>query len=98
MADRRGYTAWLGAANQVAEPLFDSGGALIGLQHDGNVTPDGYCVNDVQPFYAPFQAGTPVEERMPPQLARPSVIASPTPESLGLVCRRWTTPSPATRR
>jgi acid phosphatase len=61
---------WPGApADQVAQPIFDSGGALIGLQHDGNVTPDGYCVNDVQPFYAPFQAGTPVEERMPPQLA-----------------------------
>ena len=61
---------WPGApANQVAQPLFDSGGALIGLQHDGNVTPDGYCVNDVQPFYAPYQANTPVEERMPPQLA-----------------------------
>jgi phospholipase C len=61
---------WPGApTDQVAQPLFDSGGALIGLQHDGNVTPDGYCVNDVQPFYAPFQADTPVEERMPPQLA-----------------------------
>ena len=61
---------WPGApADQVAQPVFDSGGALIGLKNDGNVTPDGYCVNDVQPFYAPFQAGTPVEERMPPQLA-----------------------------
>jgi acid phosphatase len=57
-------------ADQVAQPIFDSGGALIGLQHDGNVTPDGYCVNDVQPFYAPFQANTPVEQRMPPQLAQ----------------------------
>jgi acid phosphatase len=61
---------WPGAAtDQIAQPIFDSGGALIGLQRDGNVTPDGYCVNDVQPFYAPFQANTPVEERMPPQLA-----------------------------
>jgi phospholipase C len=61
---------WPGApADQIAQPTFDSGGALIGLQKDGNVTPDGYCVNDVQPFYAPFQANTPVEERMPPQLA-----------------------------
>jgi phospholipase C len=56
-------------ADQIARPVFDSGGALIGLEHDGNVTPDGYCVNDVQPFYAPYQAGTPVVERMPPQLA-----------------------------
>jgi acid phosphatase len=61
---------WPGApADQIAQPIVDSGGALIGLQRDGNVTLDGYCVNDVQPFYAPFQAGTSVEERMPPQLA-----------------------------
>ena len=41
------------SGDQVAVPnLSDSGGALIGLQKDGNVTPDGYCVNDVQPFYA----------------------------------------------
>jgi phospholipase C len=56
-------------ADQVAAPIFDSGGALIGLKNDGNVTPDGYCVNDVQPPYAPYQDGTPVTERMPPQLA-----------------------------
>jgi phospholipase C len=56
-------------AARIAVPTFDSGGALIGLQKDGDVTPDGYCVNDVQPFYAPYQAGTPVVERMPPQLA-----------------------------
>jgi len=61
---------WPGApAHQIAQPIVDSGGALIGLQRDGNVTPDGYCVNDVQPFYAPFQADTPIEQRMPPQLA-----------------------------
>jgi phospholipase C len=61
---------WPGApADQIATPVFDAGGALIGLEKDGNVTPDGYCVNDVQPFYAPYQAGTPVVERMPPQLA-----------------------------
>jgi acid phosphatase len=61
---------WPGApADQIAQPIVDGGGALIGLQRDGNVTPDGYCVNDVQPFYAPFQAGTSVDERMPPQLA-----------------------------
>jgi acid phosphatase len=61
---------WPGApADQLAEPIFDSGGALIGLRQDGNVTPDGYCINDVQPFFPPYQAGTAVEERMPPQLA-----------------------------
>ncbi|MDF2758322.1 MAG: acid phosphatase, partial [Thermomicrobiales bacterium] len=50
---------WPGApADQIAQPTFDSGGAFIGLQRDGNVTPDGYCVNDVQPFYPPFQADT----------------------------------------
>ena len=81
---------WPGApADQVAQPIFDSGGALIGLQHDGNVTPDGYCVNDVQPFYAPFQANTSgrgadataarADYRRPPFGCR---------GLMGLVCRR----------
>ncbi|MBA3450640.1 MAG: acid phosphatase [Chloroflexia bacterium] len=56
-------------SSQIAEPLLDRDGALIGLTNDGNVTPDGYCVNDVQPFYPPFDAGTAVKNRMPPQLA-----------------------------
>jgi acid phosphatase len=61
---------WPGApADRIATPTFDARGALVGLEKDGDVTPDGYCVNDVQPFYAPYQAGTPVPERMPPQLA-----------------------------
>ena len=54
-------------AHQVAQPVFDRWGNLIGLTKDGNVTPDGFCVNDVQPFYPPYQAGVEVIDRMPPQ-------------------------------
>jgi len=60
---------WPGApANQIAEPVFDSNGTLIGLTTDGNVTPDGFCVNDVQPYFPPFEEGMAVVDRMPPQL------------------------------
>ena len=54
---------------QIAKPVFDSAGVLVDLAEDGNVTPDGYCVNDVQPFYPPYDANTAVVDRMPPQLA-----------------------------
>jgi phospholipase C len=53
--------------DQIARVEFDRDGNLIGVENDGNVTPDGYCVNDVQPFYPPYQAGTPVVDRLPPQ-------------------------------
>ena len=52
----------------VALPKFGSDGKLIGLSNeDGDVTPDGYVVNDVQPFYRPYEAGVADEDRMPPQ-------------------------------
>ena len=51
----------------VAEPRFDPAGRLIDLPRDGDVTPDGYVVNDVQPFYRPYQAGVGDPDRMPPQ-------------------------------
>jgi phospholipase C len=51
----------------VAEPVFGVDGALIDLMQDGDVTPDGFAVNDVQPWYHPYQAGTPDSHRMPPQ-------------------------------
>jgi acid phosphatase len=51
----------------VAQPEFDAGGRLVGLPKDGDVTPDGYVVNDVQPFYHPYQAGVDASHRMPPQ-------------------------------
>ncbi len=40
------------------------GGALI---KDGLVSSDGYAINNADPFYWPYHAGTPVEKRMPPQ-------------------------------
>lgn len=51
----------------VAQPDVDDDGVLVGLTADGDVTPDGYAVNDVQPWYHPYQAGTPDSHRMPPQ-------------------------------
>ena len=39
-------------------------GALI---KDGLISPDGYAINDAEPFYAPFKKGTPVNKRVPPQ-------------------------------
>jgi phospholipase C len=56
-------------ADIVAEPEFDADGNLIGLKSDGEVTPDGFAVNTAQPFYRPFQDGTPESHRMPPQTA-----------------------------
>jgi acid phosphatase len=54
-------------AASVAQPEFDAAGDLVGLPKDGVVTPDGYVVNDVQPFYHPYQADIPADARMPPQ-------------------------------
>jgi acid phosphatase len=54
--------------DMVARPKFDSEGKLIGLDNeDGEVTPDGYVVNDVEPFYRPYEAGVAKKDRMPPQ-------------------------------
>jgi len=54
-------------ANIVAQPEYDSSGKLTGLKKDGEVTPDGYVVNDVQPYYEPHKPGLPEDKRMPPQ-------------------------------
>jgi acid phosphatase len=54
--------------DMVAHPKFDTKGKLIGLDNeDGEVTPDGYVVNDVEPFYQPYEAGVAAKHRMPPQ-------------------------------
>ncbi len=58
--------------HMVAQPEFDATGRLTGLPKDGDVTPDGYVVNDVQPFYRPYQADVASEDRMPPQ-TRPTI-------------------------
>jgi phospholipase C len=52
---------------KVAHPDFDAAGNLTGLSKDGQVTPDGYAVNTVQPFYHPYEADTADKDRMPPQ-------------------------------
>jgi phospholipase C len=52
-----------------AAPRFDADGRLVGLPKDGDVTPDGFAVNDLQPRARPYQAGTPDGRRVPPQPA-----------------------------
>jgi len=52
-----------------AEPRLDTAGRIVGLARDGDVTPDGFAVNDLQPWAPPFQAGTPDTHRVPPQTA-----------------------------
>lgn len=43
---------------------LDTQGQLI---KDGEVTPDGYAVNTIQPFSAPFRTGTEISKRLPLQ-------------------------------
>jgi len=54
-------------ADKVARPVSDAAGTLVDLAQDGDVTPDGFVVNDVQPFFPPYLAGTAEADRMPPQ-------------------------------
>jgi phospholipase C len=37
------------------------------LIKDGLVSPEGYAINDAQPFYPPYKTGTPENQRVPPQ-------------------------------
>lgn len=54
-------------ADMRARPEFDGAGRLVDLARDGAVTPDGFAVNDLQPFWPPYRAGTPDARRVPPQ-------------------------------
>lgn len=54
-------------AAKIAQPVYDASGVLVDLPKDGDVTPDGFVVNDVQPFFTPYEAGTAEADRMPPQ-------------------------------
>jgi phospholipase C len=51
----------------VADPVYDSDGNLTGLKNDGEVTPDGYAINDSLPYYEPHTPGVPDSNRVPPQ-------------------------------
>jgi acid phosphatase len=54
-------------AKVIAKPVFDDAGRLVSVGAGGFVTPDGYAIDHVQPFYPPYQPGTPEDERLPPQ-------------------------------
>jgi phospholipase C len=44
--------------------LLSSDGTLV---KNGQVSPDGYAINDAQPFFPPYKSGTKNQERLPPQ-------------------------------
>lgn len=54
-------------AKLVARPVLDESGRIVGLEKDGSVSPDGYAVDHLEPFNPPYPAGTPDDERVPPQ-------------------------------
>ncbi len=54
---------WANAPQDLVAQLKTDGS----LEKDGQLTPDGYAVNTMQPTYSPFRAGTPTEKRLPPQ-------------------------------
>jgi acid phosphatase len=54
-------------AKLVAEPVMDATGHVVDLKRDGSVSPDGFAVDHLEPFNAPYQARTPDAERVPPQ-------------------------------
>lgn len=51
----------------ISVPVFDATGTLVGLEVDGMVTPDGYCINEADPFYPPFRPKNDDAHRLPPQ-------------------------------
>lgn len=61
-------------AEFIADPKYDANGILIDPGEifsdgggKGNVTPDGYLVNDVDPRYQPHHANAPLDLLAPPQ-------------------------------
>ena len=55
-------------AKLVARPILDRAGRVVGMEKDtGSVSPDGYAIDHLEPFNPPFTAGTPDDERVPPQ-------------------------------
>ena len=61
-------------AEFIANPQYDADGKLIDPGEtyangggNGNVTPDGYLVNDVDPRYNPHHANVPLDKLAPPQ-------------------------------
>jgi len=55
-------------AKVVARPVLDGAGRVIGLENDkGSVSPDGFAIDHIDPLNPPFGAGTPGDERLPPQ-------------------------------
>lgn len=54
---------WPKASNELIARLYPSGIMV----KDGVVSPDGYAINDAEPFYFPYHPSTPEKKRVPPQ-------------------------------
>lgn len=54
---------WPKAPKELVARVYPSGI----LVKDGLVTPDGYAINDAEPYYPPHHVSTPAEKRVPPQ-------------------------------
>jgi len=54
---------WPHAPHEIIAKLLPSGI----LAKDGEVSPDGYAINDAQPFFPPYKKNVPDEKRVPPQ-------------------------------
>jgi phospholipase C len=57
---------WPNAPKELVAKILPSG-ALI---KDGIVSPNGYAINDAEPFFPPYRANTPDKQRLPPQTAK----------------------------
>ena len=54
---------WPNARAEIVAKLLPTGVMV----KNGLVSPDGYAINDAQPFYPPFKKGVPDDVRVPPQ-------------------------------
>jgi phospholipase C len=53
----------------VARPVFDTQGTLVDRVKDGDVTPDGFAVNNLDSVFHPHDPTYPADELVPPQTA-----------------------------
>ena len=54
---------WHNAPERIVARLLPSGVMI----KDGLASPDGFAINDAEPFYLPFKKGVPDDRRVPPQ-------------------------------
>ncbi len=57
----------------VAEPVFDAAGRLVDLRRDGDVSPDGYAVNNIYSAMPPYTRANPDLRLMLPPQTSPTI-------------------------